>query len=542
MATFDPDAYLAKTQAFDPDAYLAKGQKPQADAPTFGSMMKDELLRPVRAVRDLAAGAVRGAGSIGSTLLAPRDAAESFIARQMGAPELQAPERRNAMTEALQGMGADPDSLAFGAGKLGAEIAGTSGIGGALAGGAQGMGAAPAVVNALRTGGISTGANPIGAAAKFGDVALRTGAGALTGGAAAGLVDPSQAGTGAVINSALPVAGQIAKLGSFLGKTALGGTTGVGTKAIDEAVNAGRQGGAAGQSFVQSMRGQTSMDDVLGAAKSNVDNMRQQAQAAYRQGMAGVKADKTVLDMAGIQKSLDDAQGMLSFKGVARNPQAGKALSEVADEIAAWRQLDPAEFHTPEGLDALKQRVGALMESIPFEQRSARKAVGDVYSAIKKEITAQAPEYAKTMKGYSEAAELVQEIEKALSLGQKSSVDTAMRKLQSLMRNNVNTSYGYRDQLAESMIQQGGRDIMPALAGQAMSELLPRGLQRVAAGSGGAGLALTGNVPAAAALAALSSPRLVGEAAYGVGKMSNPALVNALRQGVYRSAPVIGAQ
>jgi hypothetical protein len=146
------------------------------------------------------------------------------------------------------------------------------------------------------------------------------------------------------------------------------------------------------------------------------------------------------------------------------------------------------------------------------------------------------------MKGYSEAAELVQEIEKALSLGQKSSVDTAMRKLQSLMRNNVNTSYGYRDQLAESMIQQGGRDIMPALAGQAMSELLPRGLQRVAAGSGGAGLALTGNVPAAAALAALSSPRLVGEAAYGVGRMTNPALVNALRQGTYRAAPVIGAQ
>jgi hypothetical protein len=454
----------------------------------------------------------------------------------MGAPELQAPERRNAMSDALRSMGADTDSMAFGAGKIGAEIAGTAGVGGALASGARGMGAAPAVVNALRTGGMTTGGR--GAA----DLALRTGAGAAVGGASAGLVDPSQAGTGALIGGALPVAGQVAKLGAFLGKTALGGTTGVGGKAIDEAVQAGRQGGTAGQSFVQSMRGQTSMDDVLGAAKANVDNMRQQAQAAYRQGMAGVKADKTVLDMAGIQKSLDDAQGMLSFKGVARNPQAGKALSEVAEEVAAWRQLDPAEFHTPEGLDALKQRVGALMESIPFEQRSARKAVGDVYSAIKKEITAQAPEYAKTMKGYSEAAELVQEIEKALSLGQKSSVDTAMRKLQSLMRNNVNTSYGYRDQLAESMIQQGGRDIMPALAGQAMSELLPRGLQRVAAGSGGAGLALTGNVPAAAALAALSSPRLVGEAAYGVGRMTNPALVNALRQGTYRAAPVIGAQ
>ena len=179
-------------------AAVLRMQKPKADAPTFGSMFKDELMRPVRAVRDLAAGAVRGAGSIGSTLLAPRDAAESFIARQMGAPELQAPERRNAMTDALRGMGADPDSMAFGAGKLGAEIAGTAGVGGALAGGAQGMGAAPSVVNALRSGGMVTGGR--GAA----DLALRVGAGSAVGGAAAGMVDPSQAGTGALIGGAIP--------------------------------------------------------------------------------------------------------------------------------------------------------------------------------------------------------------------------------------------------------------------------------------------------------------------------------------------------
>ena len=177
-------------------AAVQRMQKPQGA--TFGSMMKDELLRPVRAVRDLAAGAVRGAGSIGATLLAPRDAAESFIARQMGAPELQAPERRNAMSDALRSMGADTDSMAFGAGKIGAEIAGTAGVGGALAGGAQGMGAAPAVVNALRTGGMTTGGR--GAA----DLALRAGAGAAVGGASAGLVDPSQAGTGALIGGALP--------------------------------------------------------------------------------------------------------------------------------------------------------------------------------------------------------------------------------------------------------------------------------------------------------------------------------------------------
>ena len=176
------------------------------DAPTFGGMFKDELLRPVRAVRDLAAGAVRGAGSIGATLLTPKDALEAAIARGMGA-DMPAPERRNAMTEALRGMGADPESIAFGAAKIGAEIAGTAGIGSALAGGAQAMRAGPAVVNALRSGGMVTGGR--GAA----DLALRAGAGAAVGGASAGMVDPSQAGTGALIGGALP--GAISGAGKF---------------------------------------------------------------------------------------------------------------------------------------------------------------------------------------------------------------------------------------------------------------------------------------------------------------------------------------
>jgi hypothetical protein len=67
----------------------------------------------------------------------------------------------------------------------------------------------------------------------------------------------------------------------------------------------------------------------------------------------------------------------------------------------------------------------------------------------------------------------------------------------------------------------GGNQIMPALAGQALSEWTPRGLQRVTAApeallAYGAG----GPVLAVADLAA-SSPRLVGEAAYKYGQMAN---------------------
>jgi hypothetical protein len=141
----------------------------------------------------------------------------------------------------------------------------------------------------------------------------------------------------------------------------------------------------------------------------------------------------------------------------------------------------------------------------------------DVYNSVKSEITKQAPEYAKTMKDYIAASDQIKEIERALSLGQKSSVDTAMRKLQSLMRNNVNTNYGNRQALARQLEQMGGKDLMPALAGQALNSPTPRGLQ--ALGATGTGVAAFFN-PSVLPLLAAQSPRLSGEAALAAGRVA----------------------
>ena len=123
------------------------------------------------------------------------------------------------------------------------------------------------------------------------------------------------------------------------------------------------------------------------------------------------------------------------------------------------------------------------------------------------------------MKAYQEASDQITEIERALSLGKKASADTSMRKLQSLMRNNVNTNYGQRMSLAKELEAQGGQ-MLPALAGQALNTWTPRGLQSASTvptslmgySAGGPGLA-------AAALLG-GSPRLMGEAMHGVGRIS----------------------
>lgn len=299
---------------------------------------------------------------------------------------------------------------------------------------------------------------------------------------------------------------------------ALGMTTGVGSEAIRQAYRAGAEGGQRGQMFVESMRGQAPITDVLDAAKSNLEQMNRAKQAEYRQNMTAIKTDKTVLDFAGIDNSLQKAFDTVSYKGQIKNESAANKLSEARAKVDAWKQLDPAEFHTPEGLDALKQQVGDILESIPLEQKTARLAVGDVYNSIKSEISKQAPTYAKTMKSYADASDQIKEIERALSLGKKASADTALRKLQSIMRNNVNTNYGQRMALAQQLEQAGGKQFIPALAGQALSEMTPRGLQRASTVPSAILAGSVAGLPAAGASLVASSPRAMGELAYATGR------------------------
>ena len=180
-------------------------------------------------------GALRGAGSIGATILAPND----MLAQRTGlmltgnpmAPlaaatgDVGRSDRRQAMTDATQTLGADPNSMGYKVAKLAAEAAGTSGAGGLLAKGAQGLGAAPQVINALRTSGFSTGSSALSAGQSL---ALRSGAGALAGGAQVGLASPEDAGTGAVIGGALPGAAKVLGLAG----NALGGAAQDGAKAL----------------------------------------------------------------------------------------------------------------------------------------------------------------------------------------------------------------------------------------------------------------------------------------------------------------------
>lgn len=294
--------------------------------------------------------------------------------------------------------------------------------------------------------------------------------------------------------------------------------THTGAESIKAAYQAGQAGGKQAQTLAANMRGEVPMSDVLAAAKANIQAMGQQKAAAYRNGMAAVSNDNSILDFAPIDQAVQDASKIGTYKGEVINPKAAQVHSDIAAAIDNWKNLDPAQYHTPEGFDALKKQIGGIVDSIPYEEKTAGLVGGNIYNAVKDAIVQQAPTYANTMKNYSDATEQIREIERTLSLGRNASVDTALRKLQSLTRNNAQTNYGNRLSLAQQMEQQGGRPIMPALAGQALSPLTPRGMGNiVAAPSGIAGYSVAGPIGAAGVLA-LQSPRLMGEAALAAGK------------------------
>jgi hypothetical protein len=130
------------------------------------------------------------------------------------------------------------------------------------------------------------------------------------------------------------------------------------------------------------------------------------------------------------------------------------------------------------------------------------------------------------MRDYSKASDLLDEITRTLSLGDKKAKDTAIRKLQSLMRNNAQTNYGNRLTMAQELEQKGGVSLMPALAGQTMNTWTPRGMTgaitKAAFPFAGGGLAMTNPymLPLLALGAPFTSPRTMGEALYGLGSMS----------------------
>lgn len=339
-----------------------------------------------------------------------------------------------------------------------------------------------------------------------------------------------------------PVGEIITPMAKFGGKAlseTLGLTTGGGSRSIEEAAKAGATGN---QQFIQNLRGEVPVKDVLEAAQSGMQALKTQRKQAYEQGIATTKPSQEIvagkplpkpasrLDFTPIENSFKQSIDNLKVQGggdvaSAVGEDSLKDINKIKAVVDEWKSK--SGLHTPEGLDILKRRIDDLYRNDMTNE--AKAVLSQTRNSVKQTIVKQDKNYAKTMADYEESLGIERELEKALSLGDRVSADSAIRKLQSLTRNNVNANYGYRKELADILRTQGGVDLMPALAGQSLNTWIPRGMHRIVpeltAGSAIGGVALAG--PAGLAPLAtlpLQSPRLVGEATYKAGQMARPVL------------------
>ena len=157
--------------------------------------------KAIQGAANLFSGGLRGAGSIGSTLMLPVDMVKQKMRGEDFFSMKDNLERRKAIDEGLQEFGVDPNSKMYRVGKLSGEIAGTAGAGGVIANTARAVvpaslaaRAAP-VLSAIESGGMTAGTAGI---------PTRMLGGAVNGAVSSAMVNPQDTMMGAGVGAALP--------------------------------------------------------------------------------------------------------------------------------------------------------------------------------------------------------------------------------------------------------------------------------------------------------------------------------------------------
>ena len=310
--------------------------------------------------------------------------------------------------------------------------------------------------------------------------------------------------------------------------------SGVGGRSLREATGIGFERGRGGvetprtEAFTEGMRAPgTTGENLVTAAREAVANLRQQASQRYTDAMQRFGQTPTPLDINVVQQRVQRIKprsyDTWSQRKGERPPEhrAWEQMNDFVNEYADMARDNP-NLLLPLEMDQFKQDLFDVGSRIGNQyDRKASRIAGTAYNAVRQELVRHDPIYADTMRDYERVAREAKQLETSFGLGDKTTnVEAAARKLQAAIgRNNANVSYGVRAGQVERLNElDPSGTIVPTLAGQTLSSARPRGLN-AAVGLGAAiPAALTNPMTLFAAPAFI--PRVMGEAAYGLGRMA----------------------
>ena len=356
--------------------------------------------------------------------------------------------------------------------------------------------------------------DPVGFMADFstllggGGAALR-GAGALSKTTALGTAGKALQ-KGAEFTEPLGLTGKAAKYPAkgigWTGKQYTGFLTGKGAENVQRAYEGDK-------TFRRGLRGQLEAEDVLKEMTGGLQQIKEQRAFEYGNQLQKVAGYDQPLDISRLNNVIEQTHKRFRLdKDIPTlNKTEMKEYSQIMDMIDDWKTKP--EGLTPLGLDSLKQQL----DNYYAENTRIGATVSGLRRTIKDILNDNVPEYKQMTSGYEKSSVLIREIDKAFSLNKRSSADTAIRKLMTTMREDLD----FRRNLIKQVEQSTGKNIEQILAGVSMQELMPSGLVGKSVVAGSLGYLLFGGFdPKLVGILAMSSPRVVGEFANLLGRFA----------------------
>jgi uncharacterized protein YjbJ (UPF0337 family) len=313
----------------------------------------------------------------------------------------------------------------------------------------------------------------------------------------------------------------------------VGWPSGAGGPSVREATASGFERGMAGAetprstSFTENMRNASrAAANTVAAAKAAVDRLRASNYQRYLDETKSLGLNPQPLDFDVVRQRMQDIKpaNYDDYLGMTDRPVehlAWERMNRTVEDYGAQAAKNP-DLLLPINMDNFKQNLFDIGSKVTGGYDTKASGIADkAYGAVRGLIADADPLYDTAMKNAEEGIAAVKELEGAFSLApgrdRRVNVDAATRKLQSVWRNNAGTNYNQRSNLADLLNQYDPEGVVRAGgAGQMLSSATPRGMS----GTIAAGTILPSSLfnPATLALLPTLVPRVVGEAAYGLGR------------------------
>jgi hypothetical protein len=326
-----------------------------------------------------------------------------------------------------------------------------------------------------------------------------------------------------------------------------GALTGTSAETIQQAFEAARTGGKDLQKFTAAMRGETTPEALVNSVRENIDRIAAQRQTLFKDTLAEL-SDATVSTAPAkerFQRELQDAgitideEGLLDFSAskLRTVPNAQAKLQQ------AWKEIEAMpEMLSIGDLDTTRQAIKGI-KAISGDEPSANLANMLIDDAVRSVRSAgeQVDGYGRMLDNFGETSEFLDELSRGLSTGDKRTIDQTYRRMATALK----TNNEQRMALIRELDAMTDGAVLSTIAGQQLSEALPRGIFRQIAAAMAAGGVLTGGLTAQTIpVLVFASPRVTGEVvrALGLGAAKTDQIIEALKtaRGVLTKIGAIG--